>query len=57
MSELKSINENEKEAEKLINELEKIYLCGGWRGDEIKFNREKQIKVRLSELLCKKLPL
>lgn len=44
----------EKESEKLIDELESIYLQDGWRNDTKKAERVKQIKARLSEILCPK---
>ena len=45
------MSERAKESEKLINELEKIYLFSGWRDDTDKRKREKEIKNRLRELL------
>lgn len=37
------------ESEKLLNEMESLYLSGTWRHDPVKVAREKEIKKLLAE--------
>ena len=38
-------------SEKLINELESIYISCNWREDPAKVSREEEIRISISEIL------